>query len=91
MEVTKIAEKIYFEYRLNMELQIISFYQKQKILDEDDIGVLRVIQSNRNGIHVYMGRSMGTWMDLQNAIRHMGAILELLTLKLPVAIGELEE
>lgn len=71
--------------------EVIAFYQKQNILDEDDIFILRIIQSNRNGIHAYMGREMGTWMDLQNAIRHMGAIIELLTSKLPVAMDELDE
>lgn len=71
--------------------EIISFYEKQSLVDEDDISLMRMIQSNRNGIHAYMERDMGTWNDMQYAFRYLGAIIELLTSKLPASIGDLDE
>lgn len=63
--------------------EIISFYEKNKILDQDDIEVLRSIQKNRNCIHAYMDRDIGLWSELQYCIRFFCALLETLTFRLP--------
>lgn len=41
--------------------ELILFYDKNDILDKDDIQILRNIKSNRNCIHAYMERNIGTW------------------------------
>lgn len=63
--------------------EIISFYEKNKIFDQDDIEVLRSIQKNRNCIHAYMDRDIGLWSELQYCIRFFCALLETLTFRLP--------
>lgn len=63
--------------------EIISFYEKSKILDQDDIEVLRSIQKNRNCIHAYMDRDIGLWSEMQYCIRFFCALLETLTFRLP--------
>lgn len=63
--------------------EIISFYEKNKILDQDDIEVLRSIQKNRNCIDAYMDRDIGLWSEMQYCIRFFCALLEILTFRLP--------
>lgn len=63
--------------------EIILFYEKNEILDQDDIEVLRSIQRNRNCIHAYMERDIGSWSDLQYSIRFFCTLLETLTIMMP--------
>jgi hypothetical protein len=56
--------------------ELILFFEKNEIFDKDDIDELRNIQSNRNCIHAYMERIIGTWMDLQYATRFFGYLME---------------
>ena len=63
--------------------EIISFYEKNEILDQKDIEVLRSIQKNRNCIHAYMDRDIGLWSDFQYCIRFFCALLETLTFRMP--------
>lgn len=56
--------------------EIIQFYIAQELLDEDEIQYLRIIQSNRNGIHSFESRTIGTWSDLQYATRFWCYLLE---------------
>lgn len=63
--------------------EIILFYEKNEILDQDDIEALRSIQKNRNCIHAYMERNIGTWQDLQYSVRFFCALLETLTIRMP--------
>lgn len=63
--------------------EIIQFYIAQGLLDEDEINYLRGIQSNRNGIHSFESREMGTWNDLQYAVRFWCYLLEWILFRLP--------
>lgn len=63
--------------------EIISFYEINRILDQDDIEVLRSIQKNRNCIHAYMDRKIGLRSELQYCIRFFCALLETLAFRMP--------
>lgn len=63
--------------------EIIQFYIAQELLDEDEIQYLRIIQSNRNGIHSFESRTIGTWSDLQYATRFWCYLLEWILNRLP--------
>lgn len=62
--------------------EIISFYEKNRILDKDDIEILRSIQKNRNCIHAYMDREIGLWSQLQYCIRFFCALIETLIFRM---------
>ena len=90
--VRSIKEAVRDEIRYHVKMhpvekvmldEIISFYEKNKILDQDDIEVLRSIQKNRNCIHAYMDRDIGLWSEMQYCIRFFCALLETLTFRLP--------
>ena len=90
--VRSIKEAVRDEIRYHVKMhpvekvmldEIISFYEKNKILDQDDIEVLRRIQKNRNCIHAYMDRDIGLWSEMQSCIRFFCALLETLTFRLP--------
>ena len=59
-------------------------------LDEDDIAYLKRIQSNRNGIHSFQHRDIGTWNDLQYSVRFFCYLLEWVIFHLP-DISDYEE
>lgn len=63
--------------------ELILFYQKNDILDTDDIDQLRYIQSNRNCIHTFAERNIGNWSDLLYSIRFFCYLLDLLLDRLP--------
>jgi len=63
--------------------EIIQFYESQELLDEYDIGDLREIQSNRNGIHSFEDRSIGDWYSLQLSVRFWCALLNWILDRMP--------
>lgn len=63
--------------------ELIMFYEKNAIFDRDDIEELRNIQGNRNCIHAYMERTIGTWMDLQYAVRFFCYLMENMLFRFP--------
>ena len=52
-------------------------------MDQDDISYLKDIQSNRNGIHSFEERTIGTWNDLQYCVRFWCYLLEWIMNRLP--------
>ena len=50
---------------------------------KDEISYLRLIQSNRNGIHSFQHREMGNWNDLQFSVRFFCYLLEWVLNHLP--------
>lgn len=63
--------------------EIIRYYSSMKLLDDDELSTLKCIQSNRNGIHSFEGRTIGTWFDLQYCVRFWCYLLEWILEKLP--------
>lgn len=63
--------------------EIIRYYSSMNLLDDDELLTLKSIQSNRNGIHSFEGRTIGTWFDLQYCVRFWCYLLEWILEKLP--------
>lgn len=63
--------------------EIIQFYKEQGLMDEEDIQFLKVIQSNRNGIHSFENRVLGDWNNLQYVVRFWCYLLEWILIRLP--------
>lgn len=63
--------------------EIIQYYSSQELMDQDDIFYLKDIQSNRNGIHSFEERTIGTWNDLQYCVRFWCYLLEWIMNRLP--------
>lgn len=63
--------------------EIIHYYTSMELMDEDEIFYLKCIQSNRNGIHSFEGRTIGTWSDLQYSVRFWCYLLEWILQRLP--------
>ena len=63
--------------------ELIQLYIYLELLNEDEIRYLRLIQSNRNGIHSFESRKMGTWRDLQYCVRFFCYLLEWVEFHLP--------
>ena len=63
--------------------ELIQFCHQHELFDEDDIQYLKIIQSNRNGIHAYMDRDIGSWVDLQYASRFWCYLLDYIMSCLP--------
>lgn len=63
--------------------EIIRYYVSMELLDDDEISALKEIQSNRNGIHSFERRTIGTWFDLQYCVRFWCYLLEWILEKLP--------
>lgn len=70
--------------------ELIQLYKALELLDEDDIAYLKRIQSNRNGIHSFQHRDIGTWNDLQYSVRFFCYLLEWVIFRLP-DISDYEE
>ena len=70
--------------------ELIQLYKALELLDEDDIAYLKEIQSNRNGIHSFEHRDIGTWNDLQYSVRFFCYLLEWVIFRLP-DISDYEE
>jgi len=63
--------------------EIIQFYASKELLDDDELSALKAIQSNRNGIHSFEGRVIGSWADLQYCVRFWCYLLEWILERLP--------
>lgn len=63
--------------------ELIQFYIENKIVDKDEITLLRKIQQNRNCIHSYMDRDIGTWQNLQYSVRFLVYLMESFIERLP--------
>ncbi len=63
--------------------ELIQLYEHLGLMDEDEVFYLREIQSNRNGIHSFQHREIGTWMDLQHSVRFFCYLLEWIVYHLP--------
>lgn len=63
--------------------ELIQLYISLELLDDDEISYLRSIQSNRNGIHSFESRTIGTWFDLQYCVRFFCYMLEWIEMRLP--------
>lgn len=63
--------------------ELIQLYGHLELMDDDEISYLRDIQSNRNGIHSFQNRQMGTWNDLQFDVRFFCYLLEWVIYHLP--------
>jgi len=70
--------------------ELIQLYQKLELMGEDEIFYLKEIQSNRNGIHSFQHREIGTWNDLQYSVRFFCYLLEWVIYHLP-DISDYEE
>lgn len=63
--------------------EIIQYYEENNLLDDEDIEYLRIIQSNRNGIHSFENRKIGNWNDLKYGVRFWCYLLEWIQFRLP--------
>lgn len=63
--------------------EIIQFYSFQKLFDDDEIFYIKMIQSNRNGIHSFENRSIDDWNNLQYASRFWCYLLEWILSRMP--------
>ena len=63
--------------------ELIQLYTELKLFDGDEISYLRLIQSNRNGIHSFQRRPIGSWDDLQYCVRFFCFLLEWVLFHLP--------
>ena len=65
--------------------EIIRYYSSMGLLelDDDELSILKEIQSNRNGIHSFERRTIGTWFNLQYCVRFWCYLLELILERLP--------
>lgn len=63
--------------------ELIQFYKSIELLEDDECNYLREIQSNRNGIHSFKSRVIGSWSDLQYNVRLFCYLLEWVLNHLP--------
>ena len=63
--------------------ELIQLYSSLELMDDDELFYLKCIQSNRNGIHSFQSREIGTWNDLQFCIRFFCYLLEWIIDRLP--------
>ncbi len=56
--------------------ELIQLFKALELFEEDEITYLKEIQSNRNGIHSFESRTIGTWSDLQQCIRFFCYLME---------------
>lgn len=63
--------------------EIIKYYSAMELMGEDELAYLKQIQSNRNGIHSFEDRNIGSWNDLQYCVRFWCYLLEWILHRLP--------
>lgn len=63
--------------------ELIQLFTELNLFDEDELTYLRQIQTNRNGIHSFQKRTIGTWSDLQYCVRFFCFLLEWVLFRLP--------
>lgn len=63
--------------------ELIQLFTFLELFDEDEIDVLKMIQSNRNGVHAFQSRTIGTWADLQYGVRFFCYLMDWVLEHLP--------
>lgn len=63
--------------------ELIQLFNTLELFDEDELDYLKKIQSNRNGIHSFQKRTIGTWFDLKYCTRFFCFLLEWVMFHLP--------
>ena len=63
--------------------ELVQLFSALELFEEDELDCLRTIQSNRNGIHSFQSRTIGTWADLQYSIRFFCYLMEWVVSHLP--------
>lgn len=63
--------------------ELIQLFKFLDLLKEDELECLREIQSNRNGVHSFQSRRIGTWADLQYSIRFFCYLMDWILTRLP--------
>lgn len=63
--------------------ELIQLYTALDLLKEDELACLKEIQSNRNGIHSFQSRTIGTWADLQYCVRFFCYLMDWVLNHLP--------
>lgn len=63
--------------------ELIKLYQHLELIDEDELVYLKGIQANRNGIHSFQNRRLGSWFDFQYSVRFFCYLLEWVAFHLP--------
>lgn len=63
--------------------ELIQLFTYLELFDEDDLDNLKAIQSNRNGIHSFQSRTIGTWADLQYSVRFFCYLMDWILNHLP--------
>ena len=63
--------------------ELIQLYDSLDLLEEDELNSLKTIQANRNGIHSFQNRSIGSWEELKYSIRFFCYLLEWIIYHLP--------
>lgn len=68
--------------------ELVQLFVSLELFEEDELECLREIQSNRNGIHSFQSRTIGTWVDLQYSVRFFCYLMEWVMNHLPDIPGE---
>lgn len=63
--------------------ELLQLFSSLELFEEDELDYLRLIQSNRNGIHSFQSRTMGTWFDLKYCVRFFCYLMEWVLNHLP--------
>lgn len=63
--------------------ELIQLFASLELFEEDELDCLKEIQSNRNGIHSFQSRTIGTWADLQYSVRFFCYLMEWVINHLP--------
>ena len=63
--------------------ELIQLFTSLELFDEDELDTLKTIQSNRNGIHSFQSRTIGTWDDLQYSVRFFCYLMDWILNHLP--------
>ena len=63
--------------------ELIQLFTELQLFDEEEVSYLRQIQLNRNGVHTFQRRTIGTWTDLQYCVRFFCFLLEWVLFHLP--------
>lgn len=63
--------------------ELLQLFTELDLFKEDELEYLKGIQSNRNGIHSFQSRTIGTWFDLKYSVRFFCYLLEWVLFHLP--------
>ena len=63
--------------------ELIQLYTALDLFAEDEVDYLKAIQANRNGIHSFPSRTIGTWADLQYSVRFFCYLMDWVLNHLP--------